>query len=90
MASSACSKAWRKLPDRCRHQAAARSYNGYIVVDQAKIEEDFNRFVDINKDGKIDTNDLQAIYDKVYQVLNYNMPSGSGFAAGLILGLRSG
>ncbi|KAJ8612223.1 hypothetical protein CTAYLR_002924 [Chrysophaeum taylorii] len=66
------------------------AYNGYIVVDQAKIEKDFNDLVDINKDGTLDSKDLQAIYNKLYEVLNYNMPSGSGFAAGLLLGLRSG
>eukprot|EP00631_Chrysoreinhardia_giraudii_P004126 CAMPEP_0197416202 /NCGR_PEP_ID=MMETSP1170-20131217/2564_1 /TAXON_ID=54406 /ORGANISM="Sarcinochrysis sp, Strain CCMP770" /LENGTH=223 /DNA_ID=CAMNT_0042943085 /DNA_START=24 /DNA_END=695 /DNA_ORIENTATION=+ len=72
----------------CLLQALA--YNGYIVVDQAKIEQDFNSFVDLNHDGQLDTKDLKVIYDKLYAVLSYNMPSGSGFAAGLVLGLRSG
>lgn len=72
----------------CLLQALA--YNGYITVDHDKIEKDFNSHFDINKDGSLDSSDLRVLYDKVYNVLNYNVPSGSGFAAGLILGLRSG
>lgn len=66
------------------------AYQGYIVVDQEKIQRDFNDAFDVNKDGNIDTADFQVLYDKMYEVLNYNMPSGGGFAAGLLLGLRSG
>lgn len=66
------------------------AYQGYIVVDQEKIQRDFNEAFDVNRDGNIDTADFQVMYDKLYEVLNYNMPSGGGFAAGLLLGLRSG
>ena len=68
----------------------ALHYNGYIVVDHAKIEKDFNEAFDINKDGSIDTQGLQALYDQFYSVVSFNVPSGSGFAAGVLLGLRSG
>ena len=44
--------------------------------------------LDINKDGKVDNKDLQHGLDKVRDVLEYNMPSGGGFTAGLMLGLR--
>uniref|UniRef100_A0A7S3NJU3 EF-hand domain-containing protein n=1 Tax=Aureoumbra lagunensis TaxID=44058 RepID=A0A7S3NJU3_9STRA len=66
------------------------AYNGYIVVDRARIEKDFNDAFDLNHDGKLDSLDLQSAYDKLFSILSYNMPSGSGFAAGLLLGLRAG
>lgn len=44
----------------------------------------------MNKDGKVDSNDGNRAYEKLMEVLTYNLPSGSGFAAGFIGGVRSG
>ena len=40
--------------------------------------------------GKVDSKDAMLAYDKLERVLGYNMPSGGGFAAGLVMGLKSG
>ncbi len=45
--------------------------------------------LDINKDGKFDAEDFKHAYDKVVDVLGYQMPAGGGFTAGLIMGLRA-
>jgi len=65
-------------------------YNGYVTVDHEKIEKDFNEAFDLNHDGNLDQGDLKVLYDTFVKVVSFNVPSGSGFAAGLLLGLRSG
>uniref|UniRef100_A0A7S2UUC3 EF-hand domain-containing protein n=1 Tax=Fibrocapsa japonica TaxID=94617 RepID=A0A7S2UUC3_9STRA len=66
------------------------SYGGYIDVNYKKLEKDMTDFVDLNHDGKIDKEDFNQIYDKVMSVLSYNMPAGSGFAAGVAMGFKMG
>ena len=72
----------------CLMQALA--YHGYVVVDQEKIAREFTALYDVNKDGKVDLADAEDLYAKAMEVLSFNMPSGGGFAAGAVLGLRSG
>mmetsp|Transcript_22992 Transcript_22992/g.65156 ORF Transcript_22992/g.65156 Transcript_22992/m.65156 type:complete len:190 (+) Transcript_22992:90-659(+) len=66
------------------------SYFGYIKVDHVRIKEDFDNFMDLNKDGQIDKADAQLGYEKAMEVLAFNLPGGSGFGAGFLGGLRSG
>mmetsp|Transcript_30898 Transcript_30898/g.71206 ORF Transcript_30898/g.71206 Transcript_30898/m.71206 type:complete len:82 (+) Transcript_30898:514-759(+) len=66
------------------------SYAGYIQVNQAKMQKDVEKMLDLNDDGKIDVQDGEMVYKKVMSVLQYNMPAGGGFAAGFVGGLRSG
>jgi len=44
--------------------------------------------LDRNQDGKVDEQDLNVAMDEVLQVLQFGMPSGGGFAAGFVAGLR--
>ncbi len=44
---------------------------------------------DLNNDGKVDEQDIQAGYEKLQSVLTYNMPTGGGFTSGLLIGLKS-
>ncbi|KUF93164.1 1-aminocyclopropane-1-carboxylate deaminase [Phytophthora nicotianae] len=66
------------------------SYSGYVDVDYKKLERDFKSYLDINKDGVFDTKDVDSMYKSVMKVLEFSLPAGSGFAAGFILGFRSG
>ena len=43
----------------CLFQVAA--YYGYVKVDMAKVERDFTAVLDVNKDGKVDQDDLRAL-----------------------------
>ena len=63
------------------------AYHGYVTVDHAKISRKFTQVLDANKDGKVDSKDL---YGQAMKVLEFNGPSGGGFGAGVLLGLRSG
>jgi uncharacterized membrane protein (Fun14 family) len=66
------------------------SFYGYVKVDHNQLQHDFNDLLDLNKDGKVDTEDGKLIYNKVVKVLEFNLPAGGGFAAGFVGGLRSG
>lgn len=59
-----------------------------MSIDYERIKKDVEGVLDINKDGKFDEKDAKTAYDNVFEVLNYNMPTGGGFGAGFILGLR--
>lgn len=65
------------------------SYKGYLQVDHVKIQKQVEGLLDLNEDGKVDVADGKIAFDQTMQVLQYNMPSGTGFAAGFIGGLRS-
>ena len=45
---------------------------------------------DRNKDGKIDAEDAKVAFDEIIKVVGFNMPSGGGFSAGLLAGLKQG
>eukprot|EP00428_Durinskia_dybowskii_P079019 CAMPEP_0170361404 /NCGR_PEP_ID=MMETSP0117_2-20130122/3788_1 /TAXON_ID=400756 /ORGANISM="Durinskia baltica, Strain CSIRO CS-38" /LENGTH=162 /DNA_ID=CAMNT_0010615767 /DNA_START=117 /DNA_END=605 /DNA_ORIENTATION=+ len=66
----------------------AMSYNGYIKVNYDGIQQDIENFLDLNKDGKVDAKDAEFGFNRIKDVLEYNMPSGGGFSAGLMMGLR--
>lgn len=65
------------------------SYNGYMQVNYDRIQKEMDKVLDLNHDGKVDEKDAQVAYDKVHTVLSYHMPTGGGFSAGLLMGLRS-
>ena len=66
------------------------AYHGYVTVDHAKISRKFTQVLDANKDGRVDSKDAQDLYAQALKVLEFNGPSGGGFGAGVLLGLRSG
>jgi uncharacterized membrane protein (Fun14 family) len=66
------------------------SYYGYVKVDHGQIRKDVENLLDLNQDGKVDRSDGELAYDKLMSVLQFNLPGGSGFAAGFVGGIRSG
>jgi uncharacterized membrane protein (Fun14 family) len=66
------------------------SYYGYVKVDHGQIRKDVESLLDLNQDGKVDGSDGELAYDKLMSVLQFNLPGGSGFAAGFVGGIRSG
>ena len=66
------------------------NYYGYINVDHSTIQKDVTDLFDLNKDGKVDSEDGQIGLEKVMEVLQYNLPAGGGFAAGFYGGIRTG
>ncbi|CAI5733002.1 unnamed protein product [Hyaloperonospora brassicae] len=63
---------------------------GYVNVDAEKLGRDFRRYLDIHQGGGVDTKDVDAMYKSVMKVLHSNLPAGSSFAVGFVLGFRSG
>ncbi len=43
----------------------------YIKIDYKKIEDDFNKKLDLNKDGKVDEKDVQVLVNKVPTLLQF-------------------
>lgn len=66
------------------------SYYGYVQIDHVRIQADFERAMDLNKDGKVDKEDAQLVYAKIMEVLQHSLPAGGGFAGGFVAGVRSG
>ena len=66
------------------------SYAGYIKVDQEKIKNDVESIMDLNNDGKVDSDDVSQATNQIMNILSFNLPAGGGFSAGFIAGLRSG
>mmetsp|Transcript_3344 Transcript_3344/g.4863 ORF Transcript_3344/g.4863 Transcript_3344/m.4863 type:complete len:203 (+) Transcript_3344:91-699(+) len=66
------------------------SYAGYLQINHGALKKDVERVLDLNQDGTVDDKDVNMAYEKVMEVLQFNMTGGSGFAAGFIGGMRSG
>lgn len=64
-------------------------YYGYIDVRHDKFKQTVENAFDLNKDGLVDKNDGQQVFNKVMGVLTYNMPSSAGFVSGFVGGIRS-
>mmetsp|Transcript_12401 Transcript_12401/g.12489 ORF Transcript_12401/g.12489 Transcript_12401/m.12489 type:complete len:202 (-) Transcript_12401:242-847(-) len=65
------------------------AHYGYLQVNYEQMEKDVEGMLDLNKDGKLDEKDLKYAYDDFSKVAGYHMPSGGGFATGLVAGLRA-
>ncbi|CAI5735325.1 unnamed protein product [Peronospora destructor] len=66
------------------------SYSGYVNVNYKRFKREFKGYVDIDKDGVLDTKDLDSMYKLIMEVLEFSLPASSGLAAGFILGFRLG
>ena len=64
------------------------SWKGYANVNQDKLKHEVEDLMDLNHDGVIDAKDAKLAYQKIHDVLSYNVPVGGGFTAGLGMGLR--
>lgn len=66
------------------------SYLGYVELDYKKIEGGVMGALDLDKDGKVNSGDLKELFDRIMKVMGHNLPAGSGFAAGAVVGARMG
>ncbi|TDH66485.1 hypothetical protein CCR75_006242 [Bremia lactucae] len=62
------------------------SYSGYVHVDYQKMEHDVKKYLNRHKD---ETKDYDSIFTSLMEVLEFNLPAGSGFAIGWIVGFRA-
>ena len=66
------------------------AYSGYVEVDHGKLKKDIVGMMDLNKDGKVDKEDLNKASEDIMEVLSFGLPAGAGFGSGFIFGLRQG
>lgn len=62
---------------------------GWVEVKYDVVEADMERYLDQDGDGKLTASDLDAMQRRAVLFLSAGLPAGSGFSAGLFLGLRS-
>eukprot|EP01038_Epipyxis_sp_PR26KG_P013455 gene13455-18047_t len=65
------------------------SYSGYLDVKYDKLQTEAEKVLDLNKDGKVDMKDAEYAIDNIQKILGFHMPTGGGFATGLLMGLRA-
>lgn len=62
-----------------------------MTVNWDKVEKDLMGTLDVNHDGKVDSADASYALQGAISILSANMAAtGTGFAAGFLLGLRKG
>ena len=66
------------------------SYNGYITVDFDRMNNDFNKLLDINDDDEVNEDDLKELTNRIYKIISHQIPATSGFCTGFLMGVRSG
>ncbi|GMG17246.1 unnamed protein product [Phytophthora fragariaefolia] len=73
-----------------------RDVRNYLDINQVKeltmltVSRQEANSVYCYQDGVFDTKDLDSMYKSLMKVLEFSLPAGSGFAAGFVLGFRSG
>jgi len=63
------------------------AYLGYVDVDWGQIERSYTEALDLDRDGRVTTNDLRLMWGKTQEVLTFNLPAGVGFSAGCVYGM---
>ena len=66
------------------------AFNGFITINHDGIEQKLKSVADLNKDGKVDAQDLAIAKDKGMEILQFGVPSVGGFGTGLAMGLKHG
>ncbi|CAG8490065.1 7142_t:CDS:2 [Funneliformis caledonium] len=61
---------------------------GYIKIDWSKFEENYNKVLDLDEDGKVTTNDWKLIFFKVVEFLGRNFQTDACFMIGFGIGLK--
>ncbi|GES78372.1 FUN14 family-domain-containing protein [Rhizophagus clarus] len=63
-------------------------HQGYIKIHWNKFEENYHKILDLDKDGKVTTNDFKLILHKVATFLSKNFQTDASFIIGFGIGLR--
>lgn len=63
---------------------------GYITVHWDRLEGGYKKALDVDKDGKVSTRDLQSKWQKFINILTSNIQFKSTFLVGFYAGMRYG
>jgi uncharacterized membrane protein (Fun14 family) len=61
---------------------------GYVTIHWDRVEQKYNRHMDVDKDGKVTNRDVQSKWNTLIAVLTNNIQFKSTFLAGFYVGLR--
>lgn len=65
------------------------SYLGFITIHWTAIQRALEDTADVNKDGKLDMEDIKIIFSKILYFLGRGLPDAAGFSAGFIFGVKN-
>ena len=63
---------------------------GYIEVHWDKMVDHAKLTMDVNKDGKLNTDDAKEWWKRLKKILVHKIPSSGGFSVGFLYGVRYG
>jgi FUN14 domain-containing protein 1 len=63
-------------------------HQGYIKIHWNKFEENYHKVLDLDKDGKVTTNDFKLILQNVVKFLSKNFQTDASFIIGFGIGFR--
>ncbi|EKX45498.1 hypothetical protein GUITHDRAFT_163302 [Guillardia theta CCMP2712] len=63
------------------------AYKGWVHINWNAATKDLHSVLDQDGDGDFDMDDMKILFTRFVEVATYNLPSGTGFTAGLLLGL---
>jgi uncharacterized membrane protein (Fun14 family) len=66
------------------------SSEGYITVHWDRFERRYVNTLDLDKDGRVTTRDIQSKWQKFISILTNNIQFKSTFLAGFYVGIRFG
>ena len=64
------------------------AYGGYVKVEWDRVHNDVLRVLDADGDGELTEKDVSLHWDFLAEILEFNLPSASGFSGGFLLGIR--
>lgn len=63
---------------------------GYITVDWGKVRDSAVKKMDVNKDGKVNVEDVKEYWKILRHMLTNKIPAAGGFSFGFLYGVKNG
>lgn len=64
------------------------SYVGFITIHWNAAQKFLEEKADLNKDGKLDVQDVKIFFQKVMTFLSRGLPDAAGFTSGFFVGIK--
>lgn len=63
-------------------------YYGYLTVHWSTVQAQIHQTLDLNRDGQVDSQDLDIAKQHLMRMLTMGLPSVTGFGTGFLFGFR--
>lgn len=64
------------------------AYLGFVTIHWNVVQQFLQEKADLNKDGKLDSQDVKIFFQKVMVFLSRGLPDAAGFSAGFFFGMK--